>query len=161
MTPGAKIFRVAAERGGMTSRRNGESNSPPRLFAKPRIVPRHAWGMSFCPKVNRTKMFHVKHFGTIGEFDRCAGSRQGRMNMSEENNLSLGYRGTLAPAPNQILRVFFETGILLIKGRRRYGMIAPIASLAGGSILSRTKVYYPAQVTGLKQILLGIAYSLR
>jgi len=60
--------------------------------------------------------------------------------------------GTLAPAPDQILRVFVETGILLIKGRRRYGKIARIASLARDSILSRIKVYYPAQATGLKQI---------
>ncbi|PZR89079.1 MAG: hypothetical protein DLM68_06570 [Hyphomicrobiales bacterium] len=36
-----------------------------------------------------------------------------------------------------------------------------IASLASGSSLSRTKVYYPAHATGLEQILLGIAYGLR
>jgi hypothetical protein len=69
--------------------------------------------------------------------------------------------GTLASAPDQILRVFVATGILLIKSRRRHGKIARIACLARGSILSRIKVYYPAQATGLKQILLGIAYGLR
>jgi hypothetical protein len=67
--------------------------------------------------------------------------------------------GTLAPAPDQILRVFVETGILLIKGRRRYGKIAQIASLTRGCILSCTNVYYPAQAAGLKQILLGITYG--
>lgn len=69
--------------------------------------------------------------------------------------------GTLASAPDQILRVFVETGMLSIKGRRRYGKIAQIACLARGSILSRIKVYFPAQATGLKQILLVIAYGLR
>jgi hypothetical protein len=54
-----------------------------------------------------------------------------------------------------------SSGILLIKCRRRHGRIALIASLARGSILSRTKVCYPAQATGLKQILLCIANSLR
>jgi hypothetical protein len=48
-----------------------------------------------------------------------------------------------------------------LKGSRRYGKIAWIASLARGSILSRAKAYYPAQAAGLKQILLGIAYDLR
>jgi hypothetical protein len=69
--------------------------------------------------------------------------------------------GTLAPVPDQILREFVETGTLLIKGRRRYGKIAQIASLPRDSILSHPKVYYPGQATGLKQILLGIAYGLR
>ena len=54
-----------------------------------------------------------------------------------------------------------SSGILLIKCRRRHGRIALIASLARGSIFSRTKVCYPAQATGLKQILLCIANSLR
>jgi ribosomal protein L34 len=65
----------------------------------------------------------------------------------------------LAPAP--IKSRASSSGILLIKCRRRHGRIALIASLARGSILSRTKVYYPAQATGLKQILLCIANSLR
>jgi hypothetical protein len=64
-------------------------------------------------------------------------------------------------APDQILCEFVETGTLLIKGRRRYGKIAQIASLPRDSILSHPKVYYPGQATGLKQILLGIAYGLR
>ena len=40
----------------------------------------------------------------------------------------------LAPAPDQILRVFVETGIRSTKGHRRYGKIAQIASLVRGSI---------------------------
>ena len=47
------------------------------------------------------------------------------------------------------------------KGRRRYGKFARIASLARDFILSRAKVYTPAQATGLKQTLFCIAYRLR
>jgi hypothetical protein len=69
--------------------------------------------------------------------------------------------GTLARAADQIPRVFVETCILLIKGRRQCGKIAQIASLARGSILSRIKVYYPTKATGLKQLFLGIVQGLR
>jgi hypothetical protein len=69
--------------------------------------------------------------------------------------------GTLAPAADQIPRVVVNTGILSIRGGRQKGKIAQIASLATGSILSRIKVYYPAQATGLKQLFLGIVQGLR
>jgi hypothetical protein len=64
-------------------------------------------------------------------------------------------------AADQIPRVVVKTGILSIRGGRQYGKIAQIASLATGSILSRIKVYYPAQATGLKQLFLGIVQGLR
>jgi hypothetical protein len=36
------------------------------LGPNPRFVSRRAWACIFAPTVNRTKMFDVKHFGTIG-----------------------------------------------------------------------------------------------
>ncbi len=67
--------------------------------------------------------------------------------------------GRHAPAPDQIPRVFAETGILLLNGRRRHGKIARIAS-PRGSILSRTKVYYLAKASSLKQLFLGFVQGL-
>jgi hypothetical protein len=52
----------------------------------------------------------------------------------------------------------YETGILLMEGRHRYGKIAQFATCKSLYFI-RIKVYYPAQATGLK--LLGIAYGLR
>jgi|GEM_PF-4731907 len=38
------------------------------LGPNPRFVSGRVWGMYFCPEAIRTKMLHVKHFGTIGAY---------------------------------------------------------------------------------------------
>ncbi len=57
-----------------------EASTAPRFFAGLHFVSCRAWGMSFCPNVNRTKMFHVKRFCPIRAQNRtpaqdCAAGR--------------------------------------------------------------------------------------
>jgi hypothetical protein len=86
--------------------------------------------------------------------------------MCKNTPLALSVNDFASPKRKLFSAECMRCGTSITRSRGRAGdedqdKILQITSVAGGSILSRTKVYYPAHAVGLKQIFLGIAYGLR